>query len=393
MRFFYLFILMFFLAAPAFAGLEINPVTGKLDKTGTAAAGGGIEDVVEDTTPQLGGDLDVNGKTITSASNGDVLVTPNGSGNVGIATIDPQQKLQVVGTVQATAFIGDGSGLSNVGASGWTDGGTNVYVSTTTDNVAIGTTTPGTARLTVLGGNVGIGTTLTQGALVVMNGNVGIGTWIPTSPLTVMAPSASTYSATATPNARMVVTNNNTTINNFEGLRFQTLDSAGANAVAADIVAINVSHTAGSVSGDLVARTVLTGTMAERMRIMAGGNVGIGTVAPIGKLAIVGDEVRIWTGAGTNTNAVSSGELYVEGDMEVDGTIYTTSIDGGAGVTLIGGLANVGIGTNAAGAAIVIGNSPSNTSATLCIGTDGCIGACTGGLALVCGTCTCLTHP
>ena len=42
----------------------------------------GISNVVEDTTPQLGGDLDVNGQSIVSASNGDIAITPNGSGKV-----------------------------------------------------------------------------------------------------------------------------------------------------------------------------------------------------------------------------------------------------------------------------------------------------------------------
>jgi len=42
----------------------------------------GILNVVEDTTPQLGGDLDVNGNKITSASNGDIDIEPNGTGNV-----------------------------------------------------------------------------------------------------------------------------------------------------------------------------------------------------------------------------------------------------------------------------------------------------------------------
>ena len=45
---------------------------------------GGISNVVEDTTPQLGGALDVNGKDITSASNGNITLTPNGSGVVRI---------------------------------------------------------------------------------------------------------------------------------------------------------------------------------------------------------------------------------------------------------------------------------------------------------------------
>ena len=42
----------------------------------------GLQNVVEDTTPQLGGALDVNGKDITSASNGDVNLAPNGTGVV-----------------------------------------------------------------------------------------------------------------------------------------------------------------------------------------------------------------------------------------------------------------------------------------------------------------------
>ena len=42
----------------------------------------GITDVVSDTSPQLGGNLDVNGNSIVSASNGNIAITPNGSGNI-----------------------------------------------------------------------------------------------------------------------------------------------------------------------------------------------------------------------------------------------------------------------------------------------------------------------
>jgi len=42
--------------------------------------------VVEDTTPQLGGDLDVNGNSITSTSNGDVDIAPHGTGNAKITS-------------------------------------------------------------------------------------------------------------------------------------------------------------------------------------------------------------------------------------------------------------------------------------------------------------------
>ena len=41
-----------------------------------------MSDVVSDTSPQLGGDLDVNGNDIVSVSNGDINLLPNGSGKV-----------------------------------------------------------------------------------------------------------------------------------------------------------------------------------------------------------------------------------------------------------------------------------------------------------------------
>jgi len=45
---------------------------------------GQLNSVEGDTTPQLGGNLDVNGNSIVSASNGNIAITPNGSGKVVI---------------------------------------------------------------------------------------------------------------------------------------------------------------------------------------------------------------------------------------------------------------------------------------------------------------------
>jgi trimeric autotransporter adhesin len=45
---------------------------------------GGITDLVQDTTPQLGGALDVNGNSIVSTSNGNIVILPNGSGKVSL---------------------------------------------------------------------------------------------------------------------------------------------------------------------------------------------------------------------------------------------------------------------------------------------------------------------
>jgi hypothetical protein len=49
-----------------------------------AITSGGITDLVQDTTPQLGGALDVNGFNITSASNGNIVILPNGTGKVSL---------------------------------------------------------------------------------------------------------------------------------------------------------------------------------------------------------------------------------------------------------------------------------------------------------------------
>ena len=52
-------------------------------------------DIVSDTTPQLGGDLDVNGNSFVSTSNGDIEFSPNGTGKIKFNDLAyiPQQAL------------------------------------------------------------------------------------------------------------------------------------------------------------------------------------------------------------------------------------------------------------------------------------------------------------
>ncbi|HEY4787474.1 MAG TPA: hypothetical protein VIH57_15555, partial [Bacteroidales bacterium] len=59
------------------------------------------------------------------------------SGNVGIG-VDPTEKLEVAGTVKATRFVGDGSGLTGIsgGPSQWITSGANIYY--TAGNILIG---------------------------------------------------------------------------------------------------------------------------------------------------------------------------------------------------------------------------------------------------------------
>jgi hypothetical protein len=59
-----------------------------------------LENVVEDTTPQLGGNLDVNGNKIVSVSNANIEIEPNGTGDV-LLTADTVR----VGDVNAAATV------------------------------------------------------------------------------------------------------------------------------------------------------------------------------------------------------------------------------------------------------------------------------------------------
>ena len=61
-----------------------------------------IENVVEDLTPQLGGDLDVNGKKIVSTSNGNIAIEPNGTGQTIIKNVEYNENIFSLGTTSGT---------------------------------------------------------------------------------------------------------------------------------------------------------------------------------------------------------------------------------------------------------------------------------------------------
>ena len=61
---------------------------------------GFMTSLADDTTPQLGGDLDVNGSDIVSVSNADISIIPNGTGDVNLGTDTVQ-----VGDLNADATI------------------------------------------------------------------------------------------------------------------------------------------------------------------------------------------------------------------------------------------------------------------------------------------------
>ncbi len=87
-----------------------------------------------------------------------------------------------------------------------------------------------------------------------------------------------------------------------------------------------------STTNDLMALGTETAAFKGDAIYLKDGNVGIGNGSPTGKLDITGGEVRVWDGSAIVNLATGQGDLYVEDDLEVDGTVAVgTSI--GLGTT------------------------------------------------------------
>ena len=109
--------------------LQWNTSNNRFEPTASAAAG----DISVDLTPQLGGDLDVNGNKIVSVANGDIEILPNGSGKVKL------DQLFFPDTVGTSTYV-----LATDGASQmyWKQVGSNITLSdgTNTDSYTVGNT-------------------------------------------------------------------------------------------------------------------------------------------------------------------------------------------------------------------------------------------------------------
>ena len=150
---------------PANGDIRYNTDTTQLEgyANGTwqnmTAGGTALDNVVEDTTPQLGGDLDVNSQSIITASgsNADINITPDGTGEVNISKVD----------IDAGAIDGVDIGASSA-ATGLTVSGATVSITDTggdgtMDGVIIGGTTAAAGTFTTIdtSGNVTVGGNLT----------------------------------------------------------------------------------------------------------------------------------------------------------------------------------------------------------------------------------------
>jgi len=144
----------------------------KTDGSGTLSFGTVNTDVSNDTTPQLGGNLDVNGNDIVSASNGDIDIIPNGTGEVKTGGVGGL-KLPSGTTAQRTTTQGHIRFNSTLDTVEFYDGHDyiNLDVSPTITSVSPTVRTP--AQITAGGDMTITGTNYKTGMTVTFIGNDG----------------------------------------------------------------------------------------------------------------------------------------------------------------------------------------------------------------------------
>jgi hypothetical protein len=277
----------------------------------------GIDEVVEDTTPQLGGNLDVNGNTITSAGNGNVVIDPAGTGiielgsNVGIGTANPSAALDVV--TGADGILGRFQGADS-------------------DTFEISGES-GLIALDTRNATNGLDFQIQGASKMRLNssGNVGIGTSSPDQILDLQK--AATGSA-AGPFLRFTdsYTGGWTANTDSSGIEFYSADTSGPGIGVRSKIANTVEDTSGAAQALTFWTTANTSgqTLTERVRITSSGNVGIGISSP-SSYSSQARKLVVGSTSGSNGMTIVSGAGSTGTIMFADGTsgseVYRGQID------------------------------------------------------------------
>ena len=216
-------------------------------------------------------------------------------------------------------------------------------------NIGIGTTDP-VYTLDIEGESANSGSLNVDDTLYVSGSRVGIGTTSPSNTLTVRNDNSSTGG-----NTICVISNEDTTTDNWAEIRFATNDSGNELDNAATIATQFTARSATGVTGNLVFRLANDDQNpdVEIMRMLSNGNVGIGTTAPInrtghdtGWLTIKGSS----TGIALTEEGVADKTQFIEANTSK--LLFGTMDDDGANATehmAISSSGNVGIGTTSPG--------------------------------------------
>jgi Chaperone of endosialidase len=181
------------------------------------------------------------------------------NGQVGLGTATPTQALEVVGTVKATAFEGDGAGLTGVSASD------------ATRVAKAGDTMSGPLAITAAEVGLRVSNHAAVGGMLTVAGQVGIGTLTPGTALHVWQSRFGNFPIAIEPGGWGVIGFNSYW--NGSGRVYAVNGFAGCIALSADDGSFSFYTAPSGVQGNK------TGEM-DRMVITNSGQVGIGTTNP-----------------------------------------------------------------------------------------------------------------
>jgi hypothetical protein len=291
-------------------------------------------------SPQTGFKLDVNGSTVTRgeiysnssiiefSANGNYKIAQSGntwlaktSGNVGIGTSSPNEKLHVAGNIHAYAAGGIDSGL---------------FASTSAGSTTIAIRSNGVTHFN--GGNVGIGTNNPKAKFQINNGHIAV------------------YHNVSTDGAQIYLGDTN-------------FDNSGYWNSAPGIGSVFSPGT--TVAGDLAfyVYTGVSNSRTERMRITDAGNVGIGTTSPTSKLHVVG-ETKVTGLAAAYTFFDQANATYYSVWYRNNNITYLYDSYLNSNPFVINSSGNVGIGTTSPGARLTVQTSTASSADSFRI-TDG----------------------
>jgi len=241
-------------------------------------------------------------------SNAEELMRLGPNGTVGIGTTKPTAKLEVVGTVKATSFVGDGSALTGISS----------------DQVADNSITA--AKLVSDAASLA---KISAGAMADAAGNIGIGT--------------------AAPQAKLDV-NGSVQVSGYLAIDFQERNVAG---LVPGLVFGNGGG--GGIAyhqapGDNPHRLDFYTSWEPRLSVTANGNVGIGigSAVPAAKLEVAGVvKATNFVGDGSGLTGISGGALA---DNSIPAAKLVSDADSLAKVSagvMASVAGNIGIGTSA----------------------------------------------